>query len=236
VKKQTAVLPFLVLGALIGSSAAQQATPAKTPSSTASSSTALPAGFRELPFLSATPVRTFKTAPKIQLDKKLDYAVAIDTTKGRMVLDLFESDTPTTVNSFVWLARNHFYDGISFHRVIAGFVVQGGDPNTLKPEKTSWGAGGPGYQFGLELRKKLNFDTKGVLGMARSASPDSNGSQFYITLGPVSSLNNNYTVFGKVISGLDVLDKITVFDSSQPGDAAKTPDKMTKVTIIVKNK
>lgn len=232
-KKQTVVLPFLVLGALIGSSVAQQAA---TPSATAPSSTALPAGFKELPFLSATPVRSFKTAPKMQLDKKLDYAVAMDTTKGRIVLDLFESDTPTTVNSFVWLARNHYYDGISFHRVIASFVVQGGDPNTLKPEKTSWGAGGPGYQFGLELRKKLNFDTKGILGMARSASPDSNGSQFYITLGPVSSLNNNYTVFGKVISGLDVLDKITIFDSSQPGDAAKTPDKMTKVTIIVKNK
>jgi cyclophilin family peptidyl-prolyl cis-trans isomerase len=235
VKKQTAILPFMVLGTLIGSSVAQQTTTPKAPSSAAKPA-ALPAGFRELPFLVTTPVRTFKTAPKMQLDKKLDYAVAMDTSKGRIVLDLFETDTPTTVNSFVWLARNRYYEGISFHRVIDKFVVQGGDSNTLKPDKATWGGGGPGYEFGLELRKKLNFDSKGILGMARSGSPDSNGSQFYITLEPVSSLNNNYTVFGKVIQGLDVLDKITKFDSSKPEDAAKTPDKMTKVTIIVKNK
>lgn len=200
---------------------------------TVSAEAAIPTGYTAMPYLSDQPVRSFKTAPKMQLEKNKDYIAVVDTSKGRIVLDLYESDTPTTVNSFVWLARHHFYDGVVFHRVIDKFVVQAGDPNTADPksERSRWGTGGPGYSFGLELRKKLNFDSKGILGMARSQSPDSNGSQFYITLAAASSLNNNYTVFGKVTEGLDILDKITKYEAP---DAKVTPDKINSIVIAVK--
>jgi cyclophilin family peptidyl-prolyl cis-trans isomerase len=193
----------------------------------------LPAGYTAVPFLSTKPVHAFKEAPKQQLEKGKDYVAVMETSKGRIILDLFENDTPTSVNSFVWLARHHYYDGILFHRVMDQFVVQGGDPNTLEKDRNKWGTGGPGYSFGLEVRTKLNFDTKGILGMARSQSPDSNGSQFYITLAPASSLNGSYTVFGKVTEGLDILDKITKYQSPDPKG---TPDKIIKVTIAVKKK
>ncbi len=193
----------------------------------------VPAGYTAVPFLSDKPVHTFKEAPKLQLEKGMDYVAVMETSKGRIVLDLYETDTPTSVNSFVWLARHHYYDGILFHRVIDKFVVQGGDPNTLEKDRNKWGQGGPGYSFGLEVRTKLNFEAKGVLGMARATSPDSNGSQFYITLDKVPNLNGAYTVFGKVTEGLDILDKITKYEPPEPKG---TPDKIIKVTIAVKKK
>jgi peptidylprolyl isomerase len=205
-------------------------TPATPPAAAATSSAPeAPAGWTVVPALSAAPVRQFKEAEYVLKDKT-DYAAVIETDVGRMVVDLYEDDTPTTVNSFVWLALHRYYDGIAFHRVVEGFVVQGGDPNTVSGEPGTWGHGGPGYQFGLEIRQKYKYDAKGVLGMARTQDPNSNGSQFYITLAPTPNLDGQYTIFGKVIEGLDVLDKIV------RGEPPATPTRMTRVFIVEKAK
>ena len=200
------------------------------PAVSTSSEPVAPAGYTVTPFLSKDPVRTFKEATYVLKDKT-DYAVVMETDVGRMVLDLYENDTPTTVNSFVWLALHHYYDGIAFHRVLEGFVVQGGDPNTLKSDSRLWGQGGAGYEFGLEIRAKYKYDAKGVLGMARTQDPNSNGSQFYITLAPTPNLDGQYTIFGKVIEGLDVLDKV---QRSVGDDPPTTPTRMTRVFIVEK--
>lgn len=206
----------------------------ETPEPTTPSVTAEQAleGFTQEKFLSEKPVRSFKEEPDRILKDNTDYVAKIETTQGDIVLDLFEEDTPTSVNSFVWLALNRFHEGIKFHRVIDGFVVQGGDPNTLKDDRNTWGQGGPGYQFGLEVRQNLNFNEKGILGMARSQDPNSNGSQFYITLAPATNLNGQYTVFGKVIAGLEVLDKIKKYEAPAEGE----PDSMKTVSIYTKAK
>lgn len=191
----------------------------------------VPAGYTRVADLSPQAQRTFKAEPQLQLQEGKDYAAVVNTNKGQMVIDLYE-DVPNTVNSFVWLARHKFYDGILFHRVIDGFVVQGGDPNTLKADRNAWGTGGPGYSIPLEVRRKYNFDKKGVLGMARSQEPDSGGSQFYITLAPAPNLDGQYTVFGQVVQGLDVLDKIQKYEAPAPGN----PDKIESLYIVTKNK
>ncbi len=203
--------------------------PTPPPAVVASSKPEAPAGYTVTPFLSAAPMRSFKEAQYVLKDKT-DYQTVIETDVGRMVLDLYEDDTPTTVNSFVWLALHHYYDGIAFHRVVEGFVVQGGDPNTLSADSSKWGQGGAGYEFGLEIRKKYKYDTKGVLGMARTQDPESNGSQFYITLAATPNLDGQYTIFGRVVAGLDVLDKIV------RGEPPATPTRMTRVFIVQKPK
>lgn len=209
-------------------------TPETTPAETTPSVSAdeVLKGYTEVPYLSEKPVRSFKEEPDRILKDNQDYVAKIETTQGDIVMDLFEEDTPASVNSFVFLALNHYHDGIKFHRVIDGFVVQGGDPNTLSEDRNTWGQGGPGYQFGLEVRQNLNFDEKGILGMARAQDPNSNGSQFYITLAPASSLNGQYTVFGKVLAGLDVLDKIKKYEAPAEGE----PDSMKTVSIYTKDK
>jgi peptidylprolyl isomerase len=191
----------------------------------------VPSGYTRVEALSDKPVRSFDREPELALEDGQDYAAVVDTTEGQMVIDLFE-DVPTTVNSFVWLARHRFYDDLLFHRVIEGFVVQGGDPNTAKSDRNAWGQGGPGYTIPLEVRTKYNFDEKGILGMARAQDPNSGGSQFYITLAPASTLNTQYTVFGKVVQGEDVLDKIKKYEAPAEG----TPSKMLGVYIVTKNK
>lgn len=231
-----AALPLLALGGLgLATPGLAQTKPGPTPTPDKSLTTPgpTPTGYTRVPDLSKSPERSFKAPPKFALEPGKDYYAVMDTTKGQILLDLFETQTPTTVNSFVWLARHHFFDGILFHRVIEGFVVQGGDPNTLKPDRNAWGTGGPGYSIPLEVRRSLNFDSKGVLGMARSSDPNSGGSQFYITLAPASALNNQYTVFGKVVQGLDVLDKITKYEAPA---ATGTPDKILDLYIVTKNK
>ena len=187
----------------------------------------LPAGFKLTPFLTQAPQRSFEKFEE-KLAAKTDYRAVLETTAGRMVLDLYESKTPKTVASFVWLARHHYYDGINFHRVIADFMAQTGDPNTVNGARGTWGQGGPGYQYGLEVRSDLKFDAKGVLGMARTQDPNSNGSQFFITFGPTPFLDMQYTVFGKVVEGVNVLDKIA------KGEPPATPTKITRAYIIEK--
>ncbi|WP_027460269.1 peptidylprolyl isomerase [Deinococcus murrayi] len=190
----------------------------------------VPAGYTLVPALSEKPVREYKSEPEFALEDGKDYYALIDTTKGQILADLYEQETPVTVNNFVTLARNHYYDGIKFHRVIDGFMAQTGDP-------TGTGSGGPGYQFADEFRTDLTFDAAGILAMANSG-PATNGSQFFITFAPTDFLNGRHTIFGKVVQGEDVLKKLTrtadtTSGQEQPIEGA-TPDEMLTVRILTK--
>jgi len=136
----------------------------------------------------------------MQLDPSKSYTATIQTNRGDIVIDLYADKVPNTVNNFVALARDGFYDGVSFHRVIADFMVQGGDP-------TGSGRGGPGYRFNDEFHPELVHDGPGVLSMA-NAGPNTNGSQFFITHVATNWLDNKHSVFGRVRSGQDVVDAI----------------------------
>jgi peptidyl-prolyl cis-trans isomerase B (cyclophilin B) len=134
------------------------------------------------------------------IDETKSYTATLDTSRGRIVLELFAKDAPKTVNNFVFLARDKFYDGTTFHRVIADFMVQGGDP-------TGTGRGGPGYRFEDETKNNPNRHTKGVISMA-NAGPNTNGSQFFITHVETPWLDGKHTVFGRVLSGQEIVDSI----------------------------
>jgi peptidyl-prolyl cis-trans isomerase B (cyclophilin B) len=149
--------------------------------------------------------------PALTIDPTKTYDITMETTKGTIELRLDAEHAPNTVNNFVFLAREGFYDGVSFHRVIKNFMVQGGDP-------TGSGMGGPGYKFDCETRNNpLKHEAK-VISMA-NAGPNTNGSQFFITHAPQPHLNGKHTVFGKVTKGADVVDAIAQGDT------------MTKVTV-----
>lgn len=191
-----------------------------------------PAGTTLTPYKSEVRKTSFAMADMV-LDPTADYFAVLETSVGRLVLDLYEAQTPITVNSFVFLTLNHFYDGVAFHRVLEGFVAQGGDPNSVDSPSGTWGTGGPGYKFGLEIVNGLNFDRRGALGMARAAMPDTNGSQFFITLEQASSLNGMYTVFGKVTEGDTTLDLIKR-GPVPSGLVSKDPTRMDTVHICQK--
>jgi peptidylprolyl isomerase len=145
------------------------------------------------------------SAPDQVIDPAKTYTAVVKTNKGDITMSLAAAQAPNTVNSFVFLACHGFYDNITWHRVVANFVIQTGDPVGNPP-----GTGGPGYQFGLEI-SDLKHDTAGTLGMARAQDPNSNGSQWYITTAVNASTQNldgQYTVFGKVTSGMDVVTQI----------------------------
>jgi len=146
---------------------------------------------------------TYNAPPAMTIDPQKTYVATIETVKGDMVCQLFAADAPKTVNSFVFLAREGFYDGVIFHRVIADFMIQGGDP-------TGTGSGGPGYQFADEINQNLHGT--GALSMA-NAGPNTNGSQFFITYKPQPHLDGKHTVFGQLIEGMDVLLKIKQGDA-----------------------
>lgn len=149
--------------------------------------------------------------------------IKIETTMGDIYADLYAKEAPKTVENFVTLAKKGFYDGIIFHRVIPGFMIQTGDP-------TGTGMGGPGYQFNDEFSPNLKHDKPGVLSMA-NAGPNTNGSQFFITQVPTPHLNNRHSVFGQVTQGLDVADKIA--NAPRNGnDKPLTEIKMIKVTVL----
>jgi peptidyl-prolyl cis-trans isomerase B (cyclophilin B) len=129
------------------------------------------------------------------------------TSEGEMVAEFWSDVAPNTVENFKKLAKAGFYDGTAFHRIIKGFMAQGGDPLTKDPSKESmWGTGDPGYKIKAEFNEKKHV--RGVLSMARSADPDSAGSQFFLCFGPATALDNKYTAFGKIIKGDAVLDKL----------------------------
>lgn len=152
--------------------------------------------------------KQWNTPPAMNIDPKKKYTATMSTDKGDMVIELFADRAPKTVNNFVFLAREGFYDGIIFHRVISDFMAQGGDP-------TGKGSGGPGYKFGDEFHPALKHDKPGVLSMA-NAGPNTNGSQFFITHVPTPHLDNKHSVFGQVVQGMDVLMSIPPRDPSRP--------------------
>lgn len=152
--------------------------------------------------------KAWNTSPKMIIDPQKKYTATLNTGKGDIVIELFADQTPRTVNNFVFLAREGFYDGTIFHRVIADFMVQGGDP-------TGSGSGGPGYRLEDEFHPQLRHDKPGVLSMA-NAGPNTNGSQFFITHVPTPWLDNRHSVFGQVTEGLDVLFSIPPRDPQRP--------------------
>jgi peptidyl-prolyl cis-trans isomerase B (cyclophilin B) len=155
--------------------------------------------------------KKYSAPPAMTIDLAKKYSATLNTTRGNIVVDLFAKDAPKTVNNFVFLAREGFYDGTVFHRVIADFMIQGGDP-------TGTGTGGPGYRFEDETKGSPNKHKKGSLSMA-NAGPNTNGSQFFITHVVTNWLDGKHTVFGQVRSGQEVVDTV------------KQGDKLTSVTI-----
>ena len=157
------------------------------------------------------------TPPSGDLDTSKSYTATFKIERGEFEIMLFANDAPLTVENFVNLARAEFYDATTFHRVIPGFMVQGGDPEGT-------GTGGPGYRFGDEFNPNLRHDSEGVLSMANSG-PGTNGSQFFITLAPTPHLDGMHTVFGKVTRGMDVVKAIRERDpgsAPNPGDLIET--------------
>jgi cyclophilin family peptidyl-prolyl cis-trans isomerase len=152
--------------------------------------------------------KQWSKAPDMEIDSKKSYTATIKTDKGNIIIELFAGQVPNTVNNFVFLARQGFYDGTIFHRVIANFMVQGGDP-------TGTGMGGPGYKFKDEFDRSLKHDKPGVLSMA-NAGPNTNGSQFFITHVPTPWLDGRHAVFGQVKEGMDVVNSIPPRDPQRP--------------------
>jgi len=172
-----------------------------------------------------------KKFTKEEIKKMADTKAIIETKFGNIELRFFPDVAPNHVNNFIELARKGFYDGTTFHRIIPGFMIQGGDPHSKSPDKSTHGTGGPGYTVKAEFNDKPH--KIGTLSMARSASPDSAGSQFFICVGDSTFLDRQYTVFGEVAAGMDVVDKIV----SQSRDNRDNPDERIemKVKIIEKS-
>ena len=149
--------------------------------------------------------KQYASPPQMTIDPKKNYTATLETSKGTIVCDLFAKDAPKTVNNFVFLARDHFYDGTKFHRVIENFMIQGGDPEGS-------GRGGPGYRFEDETRGNPNKHRVGSLSMA-NAGPNTNGSQFFVTHVVTDWLDGKHTVFGQVKTGQNVVNSIQVGDT-----------------------
>ena len=211
-----AAVALLALAAVV--TVAACATPQPTPTPTRPAATAAKPGAQ-----GPATMKQYPAPPEMTLDQKKTYTATIVTTKGNMTAELFVKDAPNTANNFVFLARDGYYTNIKFHRIIAGFMVQTGDP-------TGTGAGGPGYRFKDEpvTRKYL----KGTLAMA-NAGPNTNGSQFFIISGPDGCrLPPQYSLFGQVVKGLDVIEKMQNVQTGM-GDRPTTDVVINSVTITV---
>lgn len=169
--------------------------------------------------------KQYDRCPAMIINPAKQYFANIETSKGDLVLELFADKSPLAVNNFVFLAREGWYDGVPFHRVIADFMAQTGDP-------TGTGYGGPGYAFQNETSPDLLFDEAGVVAMANSG-PDANGSQFFITYGPAHNLDGNYTIFGRLLEGMDILKTITLRNPATDNPLPE-PDIIIQVTIVEK--
>ena len=174
-----------------------------------------------------------KKEEKSPMNSSNEVAV-IKTSEGDMVVQFWTDAAPNTVENFKKLARQGFYDGTIFHRIVKDFMIQGGDPNSKDPAKeSSYGSGGPGYKIKAEFNDRSH--ERGVLSMARSSDPDSAGSQFFICLANVSRLDHQYTTFGKIIKGDDVLGKIgdTEVTTSDSGERSKPTKRVTVESIKI---
>ena len=164
-----------------------------------------------------------------EVKKMSEQQAIIHTPLGDITLKFFPDVAPNHVNNFIELAKKSFYNGTTFHRVVPKFVIQGGDPNTKGPDRSKHGMGGPGYQLKAEFNNKPH--RRGTLSMARSAHPDSAGSQFFICVADATFLDKQYTVFGEVVKGMEVVDKIV----SQPRDGNDNPKDRIEMTVEIVN-
>lgn len=164
---------------------------------------------------------------KEEIKKMSETKAVIETKFGSMEMKFFPDAAPNHVKNFIDLAKKGFYDGTTFHRVIPGFMIQAGDPNSIGHDKTKHGMGGPGYTVKAEFNNKAH--KRGILSMARAAHPDSAGSQFFICVADSPFLDKQYTVFGEVVSGMDVADKIV----SQQRDARDNPIERIEMKIKI---
>ncbi|MFZ2197932.1 MAG: peptidylprolyl isomerase [Thermodesulfovibrionales bacterium] len=171
-----------------------------------------------------------KKFTKGEIKKMAETRAFIETKFGNIELKFFPDVAPNHVNNFIELAKKGFYDGTTFHRVIPGFMIQGGDPNSKSPDKSTHGMGGPGYTVKAEFNAMPH--KKGTLSMARAASPDSAGSQFFICVAAAPFLDRQYTVFGEVVSGIEVADKIV----GQPRDSKDNPNERIEVKVKITEK
>ena len=151
----------------------------------------------------------------------------IKTSFGNIKFSLMSDIAPETVRNFSQLAKSGFYNGTLFHRIIPGFMIQGGDPNTKNPDKSTWGQGGPGYNLKAEFNSRSHL--RGIVSMARSSDPDSAGSQFFIVTSDSTFLDRQYTVFGEVVDGMEVADKIV----NLPRDGNDCPKQEAKMLEVI---
>ena len=162
--------------------------------------------------------KQWSSPPAMMIDQSKNYTAVFELAKGEeFEIELFADKAPKTVNNFVFLAREGYYDGVTFHRVLEGFMAQAGDP-------TGSGSGGPGYRFEDEFHPDLRHDDAGILSMA-NAGPNTNGSQFFITFVPTPNLDDKHSVFGKVSKGMDVVNSLTLrrpAEATEPGDVIDT--------------
>jgi len=171
-----------------------------------------------------------KIFTKEDIKKMGETRAVIETKFGNIELRFFPDVAPNHVNSFIELAKKGFYDGTAFHRVIPGFMIQGGDPNSKDPDRSRHGMGGPGYTIKAEFNEKHH--KRGTLSMARSADPNSAGSQFFICVADAPFLDRQYTVFGEVVSGMEVADKIV----NQPKDKRDNPLERVEIKVEIVEK
>jgi len=162
-----------------------------------------------------------------EIKKMADTKAVIETKFGNIEMGFFPDVAPNHVDNFIQLAKSGFYDKTIFHRVIPGFMIQGGDPNSKDHDKSSHGMGGPDHKVKAEFSDKPH--KRGTLSMARSGQPDSAGSQFFICVADAAFLDGQYSVFGEVVSGIEVVDKIV----SQPRDARDNPDERIEMKVII---
>ena len=172
----------------------------------------------------------FKKFTPEEIKKMSETKAIIETKFGNMELKFFPEVAPQHAANFMDLAKKGFYDGTTFHRVIPGFMIQGGDPNSKNPDRSQHGTGGPAYTIKAEFNEKPH--KRGVLSMARAAHPDSAGSQFFICVADSFFLDKKYTVFGEVVSGMEVADKIV----SQPRDKADNPHERIEMKVKIVEK
>lgn len=171
-----------------------------------------------------------KKITKGEIKKMAETRAVIETKFGNIELKFFPDVAPNHVKNFIELAKKGFYDGTTFHRVIPGFMIQGGDPNSKSPDKSTHGMGGPGYTVKAEFNAMPH--KKGTLSMARAASPDSAGSQFFICVAAAPFLDRQYTVFGEVVSGIEAADKIV----GQPRDSKDNPNERIEIKVKITEK
>ena len=169
--------------------------------------------------------KQYKSKPPMTIDKEKQYTATMETTEGTITIELFPKEAPEHVNSFVFLSREGFYDGVIFHRVIPGFMIQGGDPDGT-------GTGGPGYRVPAEFGARKHV--RGVLSAARSSDPNSAGSQFFLMHDVAPHLDRQYTAYGQITSGIEVVDKIAKLPTGS-NDRPKNPPKIVSVKIEEKS-